>query len=281
MSSPPNLSPGTSCPAAGYWARSYRRDFRIERSYRLAFLAQFGGSFTTLLSAGFLSRLVPGDEHSLARYGGDYFTFVLVGTATLSYFTVALGGFSDSLNQEQEQGTLEALLASPTDPRLLLLFGAAWPFLFATMQLAILLTAGGILFHAKILSSHLLLAAGILVLTVTAFSAIGLAASSLMIITKRTAPVLSLIAAAFGLLGGVLYPISAPPRASADRGRGAPDEPRPRRLTSIPGGPPRYECDRGRRPRARGIQPDPGADRPAELSLVRRPGAESGTLSHY
>lgn len=190
-----------------------RRDFRIERSYRLAFLAQFGGGLTTLLSAGFLSRLVPGSQHSLARYGSDYFTFLLVGAATLSYFTVALGGFSDSLNQEQDQGTLEALLASPNDPRLLLLYGAAWPFIFATVQLAFFLAAGGLLFHAKVSTSHLLLAAGILVLTVIAFSAVGLAASSLLIISKKTGPLIALIAAAFNLLGGVLYPISVLPRA--------------------------------------------------------------------
>lgn len=189
-----------------------RRDFRIERSYRLAFVAQFGGAFTTLLSAGFLSKLVPGHQGSLARYGSDYFTFVLVGTATLAYFTVALGGFSDSLRQEQDQGTLEALLASPNDPRLLLLYGAAWPFLFATFQLALYLAAGGLLFRARIATSHLVLAAAILLLTVVAFSAVGLAASSLILISKKTGPLLALIAAAFSLLGGVLYPISVLPR---------------------------------------------------------------------
>jgi ABC-2 type transport system permease protein len=189
-----------------------RRDFRIERSYRMAFLIQFGGSFSTLVSAGFLSHLVPGDQASLTRYGSDYFTFVLVGMATLSYFTVALGGFSASLQQEQSEGTLEALLASPIDPRLLLLFGATWPFVFATVQLAILFAAGGVLFHAKIASGHLLLAAGALVLSVAAFSAMGLAVSALTIITKRTAPLVTLVAATFSLFGGVLYPISVLPR---------------------------------------------------------------------
>jgi ABC-2 type transport system permease protein len=212
-SSPSELQPRYVVSRRRLLAAFVRRDFRIERSYRLAFLVQFGGSFSTLVSAGFLSHLVPGDQASLTRYGSDYFTFVLVGMAILGYFSVALGGFSASLQQEQEQGTLETLLASPTDPRLLLLFGAMWPFLFATLQLVVLFAAGGVLFHAKIASSHLLLAAGILILTVTAFSAMGLAASSLTIITKRTGPVISLLAATFSLLGGVLYPISVLPRA--------------------------------------------------------------------
>jgi ABC-2 type transport system permease protein len=189
-----------------------RRDFRIERSYRLAFLAQFGGAFTTLLSAGFLSRLVPGHQASLARYGSDYFTFVLVGTACLSYFTVALGSFADGLSQEQQQGTLEALLASPNDPRLLLLYGAAWPFLFGTFQLVVYLVAGGLLFHARITAAHLLLAAAVMVLTVLAFSAVGLVAAAVMLLSKRTGPLVALVASAFALLGGVVYPIAVMPR---------------------------------------------------------------------
>ena len=189
-----------------------RRDFRIERSYRLAFITQFGGAFTTLLSAGFLSKLVPGNQPALSRYGADYFTFVLIGTATLSYFTVALGGFSESLSQEQQQGTLETLLASPNDPRVLLLYGAAWPLLFSTIQLVLYLVAGGLIFHARVSSAHLVLAGAIILLTVVAFSAVGLAAASLMLLTKRTGPLVALIGSAFALLGGVLYPIAVLPR---------------------------------------------------------------------
>jgi ABC-2 type transport system permease protein len=189
-----------------------RRDFRLERSYRLAFLTSLGGAFTTLLSAGFLSRLVPGHQAALQPYGGDYFTFVLVGTATLSYFSVALGSFAGSLSQEQQQGTMEALLVSPRDPRLLLVCGAGWPFLFATGQLVLYLVVGAVLFHAKIAAGHLALAASMLFLTLIAFCAVGLAAASVMVLVKRVGALLSLIAAAFTLLGGVLYPISVLPR---------------------------------------------------------------------
>jgi len=210
------MSLGTRGSAPGRQRRLLRafvqRDFRIEKSYRFAFVAQFGGALTTLLSAGFLSRLVPGGQASLVRYGGDYFTFVLIGSATLGYFTVALGGFSDSLAQEQQYGTLEALLASPNDPRVLLLYGAAWPLVFSTVQLALYLVAGGLLFHAKISSTHLLLAGAMVLLTVIAFSAVGLAAAALLILTKRTGPLVGLIGSAFALLGGVLYPISVLPR---------------------------------------------------------------------
>jgi ABC-2 type transport system permease protein len=189
-----------------------RRDFRLERSYRLAFLTQIGGAFTTLLSAGFLSRLVPAHQTSLRPYGGDYFTFVLIGTAALSYFSVALGSFSGSLGEEQQQGTMEALIVTPTDARVLLLCGAAWPFLFATAQLVLYLVVGALLFHARVALDHLVVAGAMVLLTVIAFSAVGLAVASVIVLAKRTGLLIGMIGSAFAILGGVLYPISVLPR---------------------------------------------------------------------
>ncbi|HZN14850.1 MAG TPA: ABC transporter permease [Acidimicrobiales bacterium] len=189
-----------------------KRDFRLERSYRLAFVTQIAGAFTTLLQAGFLSHLVPSQQHALRPYGGDYFTFALVGTAALSYFSVALGSFSGSLGQEQQQGTLEALLVTPNEPRRLLLYGAAWPFLFATIELILYTTVGALLFHAHIAYDNLALATGMLFLTLAAFSAVGLLVSSVIVLTKRAGLLTGMIGSAFALFGGVLYPISVLPR---------------------------------------------------------------------
>jgi ABC-2 type transport system permease protein len=188
------------------------RDFRLERSYRLAFLTQLGGLATTLLSAEFLSRLVPSNQAALSRFGGDYFTFALVGTAALSYFSVALGSFATSLGQEQAQGTMEALLVTPNDPRMILVCGAMWPFAFATVQLILYMVVGSALFHTQLAFGNLAVAGGMLLLTMTAFSAVGLAAAGLIMLVKRTGALLGLVASAFGLLGGVLYPISVLPR---------------------------------------------------------------------
>ena len=190
---------------------SVLRDYRTERSYRLAFIGSLFGSLTTLLSSGFLSRLVPDDQPELDKFGSDYFTFVLIGTASLSFFTLALGTFSGSLDTEQRQGTLEALLVSPRDPRLLLVCGSLYPFIFATVQTALFL-AGGVVFFAAELPLHRIALAGVMtVLTVGVFGALGLAAASVVIITTRAGPLLTLTAAVFALFGGVLYPIEVLP----------------------------------------------------------------------
>lgn len=188
------------------------RDFRLERSYRLAFYSQIFGIATTLLSAGFLSRIVPGGQAALRPYGGDYFTFVLIGTAALNFFSVAMGSFSSSLGQEQAHGTLESLLVSPNDPRALLLYGAAWPFVFSTIQLVAYVALGALVFGAELHPGHLLLAGLAAVMTLVAVSAIGLVVAGVIVLTKRAGGLIALIGAAFALLGGVLYPIAVLPR---------------------------------------------------------------------
>jgi ABC-2 type transport system permease protein len=187
------------------------RDFRVERSYRLAFVSSLFGSLTTLLSSGFLSRLVPDDQPALDQFGSDYFTFVLIGTASLSFFTLALGTFSGNLDTEQRQGTLEALLVSPRDPRLLLVCGSLYPFLFATGQMLVYLAGGVVLFSADLPLDRMGLAALMTLLTIGVFGSIGMAAASVVIITKRAGSLLTLTAAVFALFGGVLYPIDVLP----------------------------------------------------------------------
>ena len=187
------------------------RDFRVLRSYRLAFLVQLAGFLVIVPSLAFLARLVPGNQASLQPYGGDYFTFVLIGSGVLTFFTVALTSFADTFGLEQTTGTLEALLVTPNDPRVLLVGGALYPFIFSAVELALFLVAGVAVFGARIAPGNLLLVCGALLLSLLAFSALGLLAAALLIQTKRAALVVGMAAGLFGILGGVMYPVSVLP----------------------------------------------------------------------
>ncbi|MCI0634855.1 MAG: ABC transporter permease, partial [Actinobacteria bacterium] len=112
---------------------------------------------------------------------------------------------------EQEQGTLETLLVAPRDPRLLLVCGAVWPFLFATAQLVVYLVLGVVLFSADLPLDRIVLAGGMTLLTILVFSSLGLAAAAVIVVTKRVGPLLAMASAVFALFGGVLYPISVLP----------------------------------------------------------------------
>ena len=188
-----------------------RRDFLLARSYRLQFLLQIGGVFLTLVSFLFLARIVPGDQASLRPYGGDYFSFVLIGTGVASFFITGLTSFSDTLGREQATGTLEALLVTPNDSRLLLAAGGLWAFIFSAVQMVIYLGAGVVLFAARIAPANVLLVAALLLVSLLAFSALGLLAAAVLVQTKRGVLLVGMFGATFAMLGGVLYPVAVLP----------------------------------------------------------------------
>jgi len=193
------------------YSATLRRDFRHQVSYRLQFIAQLGGLSLTIVSFWFLAKLVPGQQSALNVYGGDYFTFVLVGTGAATFFTVGVNGFTDSLEREQNTGTLETLFLSPNRPRQLLLAGAIFPFLFAVFQMVFYVFVGVAFLGAHVYLPNFVLAAFVLLLSVAAFSSIGLVAAATLIHTKRAVVVVAIADIVFTLLGGVLYPISVLP----------------------------------------------------------------------
>ena len=61
------------------------RDVRAELSYRLAFLLQIGGLAWMLVLFWFAARMIGDDVPALQRYGGNYFSFILLGYAPLEF----------------------------------------------------------------------------------------------------------------------------------------------------------------------------------------------------
>lgn len=189
------------------------RDVRHSLSYRTAFAGQILGVGLSLLSVVFLARIVPGNQRPLAVYGSDYFTFVLLGTGAATFFQTGLGAFGEGVGREQSLGTLEALLVTPNDSRLLLLAGAAWPVVFSGITLAAYLIVGTVVFGAHLPPDRLPLFCGVLAASLAAFAALGVLAAAVLVQTKRGSMVVTLLTASFVLLGGVMYPVSVLPWA--------------------------------------------------------------------
>jgi ABC-2 type transport system permease protein len=79
------------------------------------------------------------------------------------------------------------------------------------VQVVLYLIGGVLLFSAELPLHRMALAGGMTLLTIGVFSALGLAAAALVIVVKRATPIITAAGAVFGLLGGVLYPISVLP----------------------------------------------------------------------
>lgn len=181
-------------------------------SYRLNFFLQMGGIFLSTLMYFFLSRLIgPGIANQLAPYGGDYFSFVLIGIAFTDYLTVSLKSFSGQIREAQMQGTLEAILVTPTSVATILFSSSLYNFTMTSLRVFVYLVMGVILFGLELHVTSLPAFLVIMVLTVLSFSGIGLISAAFIIVFKQGSPIDWVMGAVSSLLGGVFYPVSVLP----------------------------------------------------------------------
>jgi ABC-2 type transport system permease protein len=187
------------------------RDYLDESSYRVAFVIQL---LNIVFSVGvfyFISLLV-GDsaEPYLSDYGGDYFSFVLIGIAFSGYFGVGLSSFSNRLRQAQTTGTLEAMLATPARLSEIIISSSLWEYIMTTLRVVVYLAVGVLLMNAN-LNGNIFAATVILILTIITFSSLGIISASFVMVLKRGDPVAWAFSAVSTLLGGVYYPITILP----------------------------------------------------------------------
>lgn len=189
-----------------------RKDVSLAMSYRLSFLLQFIGMFLAVATFYFLSRVIGGGmTGSLEEYGGDYFSFVLLGLALSAYMTLGLQTFSSSIREGQMMGTLEVMLLSPTKLNLILFSSAAWAYVFDTFKVLILLIFGVFIFGASFGQANIPATLVILVLSIVSFASIGMISAAFTIVLKKGDPIAWAIAGLSTLLSGVFYPVSVLP----------------------------------------------------------------------
>jgi ABC-2 type transport system permease protein len=189
-----------------------KRDVGTEISYRFSFFFQFFRIFFSVGVFYFIAQLL-GEAAApyLAPYGGDYFSFVLIGIAFAGYFGVGLTSFSNSLRQAQTTGTLEAMLTTPTSLSTIILCSSVWDYLMTTFRVLIYLGVGALFLGVNLGGGNYLAALLVLVLTVVAFSSLGILAASFIMVLKRGDPITWAFSAVSSFLGGVYYPVAVLP----------------------------------------------------------------------
>jgi ABC-2 type transport system permease protein len=189
-----------------------KRDFSLALSYRLSFCMQLLGIFFSVTSFYFLSRLfgnalVP----QLSKYGGDYFSFILIGLAFSGYLGLSISGFAQSIRDGQIMGTLEIMLLSPTRLSSILLSSILWPYLFTTINVIIYLVVGSVVFGFDIGQANLPAALVVMILSIASFSGIGILSAAIVLVVKKGDPVSGIYGSLSGLLSGVFYPVTVLP----------------------------------------------------------------------
>src|SRR4051794_20480986 len=191
-----------------------RRDLAITRSYRLALIAQAAATLAALFVAFHVSRLVePSGFEAEANVQASYFAWVVVGLAMLRIVHAAVTTPPVKLRNEQNIGTFEALIATPTRPEVLLLAGAVYEVGLALVEAAVAILLAAIFFDFSVSPGAvdvLALVAGVAG-TIGCFIALGLMLAALGVVVKQIGGLAMLVPTVVAVLGGVYFPIGLMP----------------------------------------------------------------------
>jgi ABC-2 type transport system permease protein len=193
-----------------------RRDWKMARSYRLAFVLQFVGSLFSLVLVYFLSKFMgPSIADRSGQLQEGYFAFAAMGLTLLSLVMTALNIFGRQLRTEQQTGTFEALLTTPTPPWLILLGSSCYELLFAVAASAVTLVLAITVFGMQIRFELAPDCVAVLtvVVSVCIFSALGILYAAVVVVFKGGTAAMGLITGGMALIGGVYYPTSVFPSA--------------------------------------------------------------------
>jgi len=189
-----------------------KRDFLTAASYKFAFISSLWGIFFSSATFFFIAKLIPGTRtSSLAPYGGDYFSFVIVGIAFSGLLGLFQGGLPGIIRSAQITGTLEALLVTQTSIPTILFGSSIYSFLFTSITTVFHLVLAVVIFGMKLGNINWVGSILVFFLTAVCFLSIGILTSSFIMVYKMGNPLSWIFGSVSGLLGGVFFPVSVLP----------------------------------------------------------------------
>lgn len=189
-----------------------KKDLLITVSYRFRIILQFVSMLLSLIMYYFLSKTFSGAVSPyLGQYSGNYFSYVLVGIAVSSFVTVGLNALADEVRSAQVEGTLEALLSTPTSIYTILVGNSIWSFIEALFGSIIIFSFGVVFIGLKITIFQIIIGFFILIITSLAFLSVGMLSASFIMIFKQGNPIGMIFGASSYFLGGVIFPVEVLP----------------------------------------------------------------------
>jgi ABC-2 type transport system permease protein len=185
---------------------TFRRDFSIALSYRLAFLLRLSSTVFQVVVFFFISKLMGMTANPLlADAGGRYFDYVLIGLAFQRLFSLSLTGYANAIGEAQRTGTLEAQAILPVSMPLLITGANLWPTLYASLETIIYLLLG-VLLGASLAGANVLGAVLIALFASLAISGLGFMGAAIILLYKRGNAVAWVVETTTALVAGVYFP---------------------------------------------------------------------------
>lgn len=180
-------------------------------SYRMGMVFSVLALAVTIVPVYFVSQaLQPVVAESIRDEGGNYFAFLVVGLAAMTFVLAAVGAFPARLSSAISSGTLEAILATPTRIPEFILGLIGYDLLWAGVKAGLIVLAG-VALGVEFVWSALPLVVLVIGLATVGYVAIGLVAGALILLFRTAGPIVPGVVAATSLLGGVYYSTSVIP----------------------------------------------------------------------
>ena len=196
---------------AAVLAAFLRRDFREALTYKFSFLSSVTGILLSSATFYFVAKLVPAGVPSLGPFGGDYFSFAVVGVAFASLLGMFQEGLAAVVRSAQLSGTLEALLVTPAGVPTILFGSSLYSLVFQVFRTVLHLGVALAFFGLTLgrVNGAGVLAVG--VLTILCFLSVGILSASFILVYKTGNPFSWVLGSVSGVLGGVVFPVALLP----------------------------------------------------------------------
>jgi ABC-2 type transport system permease protein len=189
-----------------------RRDVKIALSYRVAFASDIFGLAVQVLLFSFIAKLI--EPSSLPTYDGTqvtYLEFVAAGLVINLAVATLLHRVAGAIRQEQLQGTLESLLATPTATATVQIGSVAATLLTVPLRALALLGAIALAFGLHMDAGGIVPAA-LLVAALMPFAwGLGLASAAAIVTFRRGTGLIGAGTTLLGFASGAFFPLALLP----------------------------------------------------------------------
>jgi len=191
-----------------------KRDFRVYFTYKLAVsMAFLSILFNFLYMVLFGSMFAAGAIPALDAYGGDFVSYILVGSVGWGLMWSVMSQTAESLRTEMELGTLESIIMTPTSIYTMIIAYTLFGSFFGMLSIVGLVLVGIGLFGINIFATASVFTLIIFILSLILMTGFGMILGGLTIWIKnigQTAPLIQSVAMFFC---GVYFPIAVLPES--------------------------------------------------------------------
>ena len=188
----------------------YTRHYYLWKRFKVSAIVGTIGSVVAILSFFFLNYVIQPDPQYFAEYGGDFFTFVLIGVAFFAYANVCLIAIRSIISETYFSNWLEIILSSPIKLYNYLLVVLTRALVSSTINILFYILIGVFLLGAVIaVPSNIFILLAVLLLAIISITGLGLISAStflLMDVKGGSEPVTWFFATFAGLVSGSFFP---------------------------------------------------------------------------